>query len=337
MRSLEIATEHWPLKAPFRIAGYEFTQSDVVVVSLTDRGVTGHGEAAGVYYHGETPETMTAQIESVRGDIERGISRTQLRELLPCGGARNAVDCALWDLEARISGVPAWQTAGLRTPAALPTTYTIGADTPDKMAEVAKSYAPAPRIKMKLTGKDDTACLTAVRRARPDAWIGVDANQAFTRASLEALMPALVEMNVTLIEQPVALGHEADLAGLNSPIPLAADESVQGLADIAKAKGLFDIVSIKLDKCGGLTEALLMAREIRSLGMRMMVGCMEGTSLAMMPGALIGQLCDFVDMDGAMFLAHDREPSVTYDNGDIIPTTRGWGAPLTHSNLRAAS
>lgn len=337
MRSLEIATEHWPLKAPFRIAGYEFTQSDVVVVSLSERGVSGHGEAAGVYYHGETPETMTVQIETVRGEIERGIDRMELRQLLPCGGARNAVDCALWDLEAKLSGIPAWQSAGLRSPAPLPTTYTIGADTPDKMAEVAKSYAPAPRIKMKLTREDGAACVSAVRRARPDAWIGVDANQACTRAALEALMPVLIDMKVSLIEQPVAIGHEEELAGLNSLIPLAADESVQGLADIAKAKGLFDIVSIKLDKCGGLTEALMMAREIRAAGMRPMVGCMEGTSLAMMPGALVGQLCDFVDMDGAMFLAHDREPSVTYDNGDIVPATRGWGAPSSHENFRAAS
>lgn len=337
MPSLEIVTEHWPLKAPFRIAGYEFTQSDLVVVSLSERGVTGYGEAAGVYYHSETPETMTAQIDRVRGEIERGISRMALRELLPCGGARNAVDCALWDLEAKLSGVAAWQAAGLRAPHSLPTTYTIGADTPDKMAEVAKSYAPAPRIKMKLTREDGAACIFAVRRARPDAWIGVDANQAFTRAALEALLPVLIEMKVSLIEQPVAIGHESELTGLNSPIPLAADESVQGLNDIAKAKGLFDIVSIKLDKSGGLTEALMMAREIRTLGMRVMVGCMEGTSLAMMPGALVGQLCDFVDMDGAMFLAHDREPSVTYENGDIIPTTRGWGAPSAHNDFRAAS
>jgi L-alanine-DL-glutamate epimerase-like enolase superfamily enzyme len=337
MRALEIATEHWPLKAPFRIAGYEFTQSDLVVVSLTERGVTGQGEAAGVYYHGETPETMTVEIERVRGDIERGVSRSALRELMPCGGARNAVDCALWDLEAKLSGVPVWKAADVGQPRPLATTYTIGADAPDKMAEVAKSYAPAPRIKMKLTGKDDAACLSGVRRARPDAWIGVDANQAFTRASLEVLMPTLIDMNVSLIEQPVAIGHEAELDGFHSPIPLAADESVQGLADIATAKGLFDIVSIKLDKCGGVTEALMMAREIRRLGMRAMVGCMEGTSLAMTPGALVGQLCDFVDMDGAMFLAHDREPSVTYENGDIVPTMRGWGAPQTTNNLKTAS
>jgi len=337
MRSLKIAIEHWPLKAPFRIAGYEFTQSDVVVVSLSERGITGMGEAAGVYYRKETPETMRDQIEAARADIERGIDRSGLRERMPAGGARNAVDCALWDLEAKLNRTPAWQSAGLPALGPLPTTYTIGADTPEAMAEVARSYAPASRIKMKLTGEDDAARVAAVRCARPNAWIGVDANQAFSRASLEALMPALVEAKVGLIEQPIPIGQEAQLDGFRSPIPLAADESVQGLADIAKAKGRFEIVSIKLDKCGGLTEALLMVRAIRAAGMRPMVGCMEGTSLAMMPGALVGQLCDFVDMDGAMFLARDRAPSVTYRDGDIICTTDGWGSAQMSPHLRAAS
>ena len=337
MRSLKIAIEHWPLKAPFRIAGYEFTQSDVVVVSLTERGITGMGEAAGVYYRRETPETMRDQIEAARGDIERGIDRNSLRERMPAGGARNAVDCALWDLEAKLNRTPAWQTAGLPALGPLPTTYTIGADTPEAMAEIARGYAPASRIKMKLTGENDAARVAAVRRARPNAWIGVDANQAFSRASLEALMPALVEAKVGLIEQPIPIGEEAQLDGFRSPIPLAADESVQGLADIPKAKGRFEIISIKLDKCGGLTEALLMVKAIRAAGMRPMVGCMEGTSLAMMPGALVGQLCDFVDMDGAMFLAHDRAPSVTYRDGDIICTTDGWGSSQMSPHLRAAS
>ncbi|HWA31713.1 MAG TPA: dipeptide epimerase [Rhizomicrobium sp.] len=335
MPLLDIRTEHWPFKEPFRISGYTFTDANVVCVTLRDGGAEGWGEAAGVYYHNETPESLTAQIEAVRAEIERGITRQELRELLPAGGARNAVDAALWDLEAKRTGVPAWKSAKLAPPRALVTTYTVGADRPEKMAAVARGYAPAPRLKVKLTGEGDAPRLKAIRAARPDAWIGVDANQGFTRASLEDLMPALVEADVGLIEQPVKVGHEAELDGLNSPIPLAADESVQGLADIERAKGRFDVVNIKLDKCGGLTEALLMVPAIRAAGMRPMVGCMEGTSLAMMPGFLAGQLCEFVDMDAVLFLKKDREPSVVYRDGEISMPEQGWGMPDTA--LRAAS
>lgn len=337
MLSLDIRSERWPLKEPFRISGYVFTEAEIIFVALTQDGVTGQGEAAGVYYRKETPETMTAQIEAARTSIEAGLSRDALREILPTGGARNAVDCALWDLEAKRSGIPAWNMAGLKPPGITKTTFTIGADTPEKMAAVARGYAPAQRLKLKLIGEDDAPRLKAVRAARPDAWIGVDANQGFTRASLAALMPVLQETNVSLIEQPVKVGQEAELDGLNSPIPLAADESVQGIGDIAAAKGRFDIVSIKLDKCGGLTEGLMMAREIRAQGMRPMVGCMEGTSMAMIPGCLVGQLCEFVDMDGAMFLADDRAPAVTYRDGEVICPNTGWGMPATGENLRAAS
>ncbi|HEX3431881.1 MAG TPA: dipeptide epimerase [Rhizomicrobium sp.] len=328
MPSLAIAIEEWPLKAPFRIAGYEFTQCDLIVVSLEERGITGRGEAAGVYYHDETPDSMRAQIEEVRSEIEAGIDRMALRELLPPGGARNALDCALWDLEARRSGIPAWKRAGLdAAPAPLLTTYTIGADSPESMAATARRYAPAPRIKMKLTGEDDAARVRAVRTARPDAWIAVDANQAFTRTSLEALIPTLRECDVQLIEQPVKIGAEAELEDFCSPIPLAADESLQGLSAVAGLRGRFDVANVKLDKCGGVTEALLMVEAIRAAGMRPMVGCMDGTSLAMMPGCLVGQLCDFVDMDGAMFLKNDRAPAVHYENGWVRSPNMGWGKP----------
>jgi len=328
MRSLKIAVEHWALREPFRISGYAFTHADLVVVTLEEAGARGQGEAAGVYYKGETPEEMERQIETVRGAIEAGADRNALRELLPPGGARNAVDCALWDLEAKLSGVPAWQTAGLQMPTALSSTYTIGAEPPEKVALAARAYAPARLIKLKLTGDEsDAARLKAARRARPDAWIAIDANQGFTREKLDRLMPLFVDIGVQMIEQPVAVGREDQLDRLNSPIPIAADESVQSLDDIAAAKGRFDVINIKLDKCGGLTEALMMAERVREAGMRPMVGCMSGTSLAMIPGCLAGQVCDFVDMDGAMPLAQDREPSVVYRDGRIICTARGWGSP----------
>jgi L-alanine-DL-glutamate epimerase-like enolase superfamily enzyme len=333
--ALDVKTERWAFREPFRISGYVFTDANVVVVSLTQDGVTGMGEATGVYYRKETPDVLIAQVQAARSAIENGISRKELRDVLPPGGARNAVDAALWDLEAKRTGVPAWERAGLNPPGPIATTYTIGADTPEKMADVARGYKQATHIKMKLTGDGDAARVKAVRTARPDVWIGVDANQGFTRASLEALMPAFQEANVSLIEQPLKVGNEADLDGLNSPIPLAADESVQSLVDIPKAKGRFAVVNIKLDKCGGLTEGLMMVRAIREAGMRPMVGCMEGTSLAMMPGCLLGQLCDVVDMDAPMFLGKDRAPAVTYRDGNVIAPNSGWGMP--NAKLRAAS
>jgi L-alanine-DL-glutamate epimerase-like enolase superfamily enzyme len=338
MLTLDVKIEHWPFRETLRISGYTFTEAKVVVVTLRSGEFVGQGEATGVYYHKETPASLTAQIDSVRPQIEAGISRDALRELLPTGGARNAVDCALWDLQAKQTGTPAWQIAGLDKPGALRTTFTVGADTPDKMAAVARGYAHAPRLKLKLTGQDDAPRIKAIRAARPDAWIGIDANQGFTRATLEALMPVFIDANVSLIEQPVAVGNEAELDGLNSPIPLAADESVQGLNDIEKAKGRFDVVNIKLDKCGGLTEALMMVNAIKAAGMRPMVGCMESTSLAMMPGCLVGQLCDIVDMDAPLFLATDRKPAVAYRNGEIICPADGWGSArafaLRHNEIQ---
>ena len=336
MLRLEVSTERWPLKAPFRITGYTFTETEVIVVTLRRKGAFGRGEAAGVYYRGETAERMTAQIEAVRTDIERGIDRVSLRDLLPPGGARNALDSALWDLEANESGIACWQLAGLAPPVPLTTTYTVSADTPKAMAERARSYAPAPRLKLKLTGEDDVARVRAVREARPDAWIGVDANQGFTRQSLEALLPELRKLDVRLVEQPVPIGKERDLKGLSSPIRLAADESVQGLSDIDAMLGIFDVINIKLDKCGGLTEALLMIAKVRLLGLEPMIGCMEGTALGLAPAFLAAQACELVDLDAALFLKRDRDPAVLYRDGVIMPPATGWGLP-DHSGARAAA
>lgn len=325
MLKLSLAEEHWPMKEAFRITGYTFTHCDVMVVELERDGFLGRGEASGVYYHAESPVSLARQIEQVRPAIEAGISRQELRRLLPPGGARCAVDCALWDLEAKESGVPAYRAAGLERLRPLPTTCTVSAASAARMAQVARSFA-GPRLKLKLTGEDDEARLRAVRQARPDAWIAVDANQGFTRDSLEALLPVLAELEVKLIEQPVAVGREEELRGLRSCIPLAADESVQSLPDIARMQGLFQVVNIKLDKCGGLTEALEMAREIRRLGMTPMVGCMNGTSLSMEPAYVVGQLCEIVDLDSPLFLAEDRAAAVVYENG-MIRCREDWGFP----------
>jgi L-alanine-DL-glutamate epimerase-like enolase superfamily enzyme len=261
----------------------------------------------------------------VRPEIERGIDRESLRMLLPAGGARNAIDAALWDLEAKRAGVPVWQIAGTPAPVPLTTTFTVGAGTPSEMAQTARSYTTARAIKLKLTGDDPAGCVRAVRAARPDVWLGVDANQGFTRASLERALPQMIEAGVALIEQPVPVGQDATLNGLRSPIPIAADESVQDLAGMAALVGLYNVVNIKLDKCGGLTEGLAMAREARRLGFQVMVGCMSGTSLSMAPAFVLGQLCDFVDLDGPTFLASDRDIPASYADGDIWCPDALWG------------
>jgi L-alanine-DL-glutamate epimerase-like enolase superfamily enzyme len=326
---LELTREQVPLSAPFVITGYTFTHIAVAVASISDHGVAGQGEAAGVYYLGDDLDHMCAQIESARKAVEDGIDREALRRLLPAGGARNALDCALWDLEAKRSGQPVWRIAGLEPPRPLVTTYTIGADTPEAMADKATAYAGAKAVKLKLTGEPvlDSERVRAVRKARPDVWLGVDANQGYTPASLGELLPALVTSKVKLVEQPFARGREADMEGLRCPIPVAADESVQDLPDIEPLVGRFDVVNIKLDKCGGLTEGLAMVNEARRLGLGTMVGNMVGTSLAMAPAWILGQLCDLRDLDGTLFIARDRKPAILFDQGAVSYPAHGWGTP----------
>jgi L-alanine-DL-glutamate epimerase-like enolase superfamily enzyme len=324
---LQAEVESWELSAPFRITGYTFTHSDIVVARISDGAHEGRGEAAGVYYRDDKPPGMAAQIEAVGDAVEAGLSREDLRGLLPPGGARNALDCALWELEARRAGKPVWALAGLDALKPLLTTYTLGADTPAAMAAGASGrFADARALKLKLLGDGaDGERVQAVRAARPDAWIGVDANQGFTAATLEALLPILTAARVELIEQPLPVGQEAQLEGFKSPIPLAADESVQSLDDVAGLVGRFQVMNIKLDKCGGLTEALLMAQAARELGLKVMVGNMTGTSLAMAPAMVVGQFCDVVDLDGPLFLKEDRKPSVIYDHGYVRQPEGVWG------------
>jgi len=324
---LAVRVEKWPYVSPFRITDYVFTGAEVVVVTLDDGGLTARGEGDGVYYRGETPDSMVREIESVRDAIEGGASREDLQNLLPPGGARNALDCAMWELDAKRAGKPVWQLAGLPSVKPLLTTYTIGAGTPDEMAATAKSYTGARAVKVKLTPENTADCIRAVRAARPDVWLGVDANRGFTRPSLEALMPVLKECDVSLVEQPLALGHDGDLKGFQRSIPVAADESVQSSADLKALVGLYDTINIKLDKCGGLTEGLRMAHEAKKLGFNVMVGCMSGTSLAMAPAFVLGQLCDIVDLDAPMFLARDREHAARYVHGEVFCPESLWGSP----------
>ncbi|MEP7185265.1 MAG: dipeptide epimerase [Rhodanobacter sp.] len=329
--TLHARLKSWPIVAPFHITGYTFTAFDALIVELTDEnGHAGCAEAQGVYYHKDTPVTMLAQLEALRTRIESGITRDELQELLPAGGARNVLDCALWDLEAKRSGKPVWQLAGLEAPIPLLTTYTVGADEPDVMASRAKAFETARAIKLKLTDDDLNAeRVLAVRKARPDVWLMVDANQGFTQESFAKLMPTLVKARVDVVEQPFPVGKEAWLDGLDRPIRLAADESVLDRSDLAKMVGRVDVINIKLDKCGGLTEALAIAEEARKLGFKLMVGNMGGSSLAMAPSFVVGQLCDVVDLDGPINLREDYTPSVVYENGAIWCPETLWGSPLS--------
>lgn len=323
---LSIELETWALAKPFRIAGHTFEAIDTVLVTLRRQGHTGHGEGAGVYYRADTPPRMISELEGLRRRIERGMTRDELQAALPSGGARNALDCALWDLEARLTGHHVWQVAEVGRVVPLVTTFTCPADSPLAMAELAGAYRDARALKLKITGEPlDEDRIRAVREARPDVWLAVDANQAFTLESLTRLMPALLDLRVALIEQPFAIGREADLDGFHSPIPIAADESVQGIGDLPGLEGRFDVVNIKLDKCGGLTEALAMARAARALGLGVMVGNMMGTSLAMAPAFVLGQLCDIVDLDGPVFLAEDRPAHVRYTEGRVTCPEDLWG------------
>ncbi len=327
---LTYRVETHALSAPFRISGFVFETSDVVVVELTDGEHTGRGEAAGIYYLGDDVDHMVAELEAHRDAIEQFPGREQLRELMPRGGARNAVDCALWELEAKSRGTEAWQIAGVTDPQPLVSTYTLGAEPPEVMVEGARRHGAAQALKLKLTGdlELDVDRVRAVRAARPDVWIGVDANQGYTRDQLEPLVEALTAERVSLLEQPLPRGREADLDGFRSPIPIAADESALGLDDVPGLVGRFDIVNIKLDKCGGLTEALLIADEARRHGIGVMVGNMVGTSLAMAPAFIVGQQCDVVDLDGPTFLREDRAPGCEYRDGRIWCPDEVWGSRL---------
>lgn len=328
---LELHNEPLPLSAPFRIAGHVFSAMPATVVTLRAGAHVGRGEAAGVYYTHDHPDTMLATLEAMRPRIEAGLDRETLRTLLPAGGARNALDAALWELESQQSGMPVWRLAGLDGVRPLLTTFTVGADDPAVMADRAAAYTQARALKLKLTGDADldAARVRAVRARCPAAWIGVDANQGYDGASLPDLLPVLLEAGVALLEQPCVRDREPELDGIARALPFAADESILDLAELEARHHHFDVINIKLDKCGGLTEGLLMARRARELGKQVMVGNMCGTSLAAAPAFVLGQFCDVVDLDGPIFLRQDRTPSVRYTDGHIWCGDEVWGPSAT--------
>jgi len=323
-RNMTCSTEAWEFREPFTITGYTFTRADLVVVTVSQGGITGRGEGAGVYYLQETGASMLAEATSVKEAIEAGADREQLRALLPAGGARNAIDCALWDLEAKLGDTTIWDLTGIE-PGETRSVVTIGIGTPEQMAAAAGKLDNT-LIKVKLDNVMPVERISAIRAARPDAELVVDVNQGWTFAELVEYAPRLADLGVAMIEQPLPRGGDEALESYRAPLPLCADESCRCVSEFEQAARRYQMINIKLDKTGGLTEALELARLATERGVGLMVGNMMGTSLAMAPGFVIAQLCRYVDLDGALFLARDREHPMAFNHGVVdAPTRELWG------------
>ncbi|WP_295801502.1 N-acetyl-D-Glu racemase DgcA [uncultured Microbulbifer sp.] len=323
-REVSMSVESWELESPFKITGHVFTKVEILHVRISENGVTGSGEASGVYYLDETGSSILAQAESVRDALVNGADREALYGLLPAGGARNAIDCALWDLEAKLAKKEIWELTGI-DPAETHSFFTVGLDSPEGMAEKARQI-DSKKIKVKLDGEMPLERMTAIRTARPDAEIIVDVNQGWTFEQLQDLAPRFKELGVSMIEQPLPRGGDQALENYHSPVPLCADESCLDTGEFEQAARRYQVINIKLDKTGGLTEALALAKKARERGLDVMVGNMVGTSLAMAPGYVVAQLCRFVDLDGAFYLTKDREPAIACEQGKLSqPSAELWG------------
>jgi L-alanine-DL-glutamate epimerase-like enolase superfamily enzyme len=319
--------ETWPVAGSFNIARGAKTHVDVVMVEIIEGQYRGRGEGTPIYYHGESAASVLAQALGAADAIAAGIARDELLAHMPRGAARNGIDCALWDLEAKRTGCPVWQLAGLPPPRPLQSAFTISLNDPAAMEADARKAAPVyPLLKLKLAGERDIERVAAVRRGAPGARLIVDANESWTGHDVVAEAAALLPYGVELIEQPVKAGEDHRLDGLSSPIPLAADESCQDRTDLARCVGRYAAINIKLDKAGGLTEALALAAEARGAGLELMVGCMLCTSLGIAPATLLGQEARWVDVDGPLLLACDRDDPVCFSNGIADPPRPGlWG------------
>jgi L-alanine-DL-glutamate epimerase-like enolase superfamily enzyme len=322
---IKVEPRNWLLRKPFKISREESTHAETLLCHISDGAHTGSGEAAGVSYRGETIDSIKAQIEAAIPQIADGISRDELQQIMPPGGARNAVDCALWDLEAKQSGQTVWQMLGWQ-PHAVTTVYTIGIDSPENMQKDAAAHADFPILKVKVGIGDPLQQISAIRNGSPDAAIVIDANQAWTVADLDKYAEGLKALKVEMIEQPLAHDSDEALRGYESLIPLCADESCDTRADLEKLAGLYEIVNIKLDKTGGLTEAVALALQAESMGFGLMVGNMLGSSLAMAPAFVIAQRCRYVDIDGPLLQAEDCDHALQYERGRVEPFSRDlWG------------
>ena len=297
------------------------------MASISEGGFVGRGECVPYARYGESIASVVAQIEALGARITAGISREELGQACPAGAARNALDCALWDLQAKQTGQPAWVLAGVAPPRPCVTAYTLSLDTPAAMAAAAAKAAQFPLLKLKLGTGDVVETVAEVHASAPNAKLIVDANESWDAALLALVSPRLKQMNVALIEQPLPAGKDAALAGMPRPVPLCADESCHGVDSLAQICGRYDLINIKLDKTGGLTQALALAHAARMQGLGIMIGCMVATSLAMAPAALLAGLADYVDLDGPLLLARDRPGGLKFDPGGVLhpPERTLWG------------
>jgi L-alanine-DL-glutamate epimerase-like enolase superfamily enzyme len=326
VRSLAAHDERWPLAAAFVISRGSKTESHVVVAEIEQGPHRGRGECLPYARYGETVEGVIGQIASLRPSLEAGLGRGELQDLLPAGAARNAIDCALWDLEAKQAGVRAWTLAGRTRLDPVKTCFTISLGPPEAMAQTARANSRRPMLKLKIGGPDDLDGVAAVRVAAPKSRLIVDANEALDFDDLRRLAPEFARLEVKLLEQPLPVGQDEELEGYDSPVPLCADESLHTRAELAACARRYRLVNIKLDKAGGLTEALALATEARALGLGVMVGCMVATSLSMAPALILAQGAEVVDLDGPLLLAKDREPGLSI-LGSLIepPAPELWG------------
>ncbi len=324
--NLVVRTERWPLAQAFTISRGSKTEAVVVTAELTDGVHRGRGECVPYARYGETPEGVAAAIGAMRPLLSKGLDRAALQSAMPAGAARNALDCAFWDFETKSSGRRAFELAGIAAPKPLTTAFTISLGTAAAMAEAAARAADRPLLKVKLGAGDDRERIMAVRRAAPKADLIVDANEGWTDDTLAQNLAACADASVTLIEQPLPEGHDEALAQIKRPIPVCADESVHDRASLAALAGKYDAINVKLDKTGGLTEALALAAEAEKRGLAVMVGCMVATSLAMAPAMLLAQRARVVDLDGPLLLAKDRPEGLRYVGSSAFPPEAAlWG------------
>ena len=325
-RHLAAGIERWPIAGSFTISRGAKTEAVTVVAEVSHNGRSGRGECVPYPRYGETPEATLATLVAMQEPLAKGLDRTALQAAIPPGAARNALDCALVDLEAKIGGKRAWTLLGRPAPRPCTTAFTISLGTPEAMAAATAKAAHRPLLKIKLGGDGDGARIAAVRKAAPESELIVDANEAWTPDNLEQNLRACANAGVTLVEQPLPAGKDEALARIKRPIAVCADESVHDRASLADLRERYDAVNIKLDKTGGLTEALLMADAAQALGFEIMVGCMVATSLAMAPAMLLAQQARFVDLDGPLLLAHDRDGGLRYDGSTVYPPDAAlWG------------
>ena len=325
---LTVTHRAWALARPFTTARGAKTTADIVVAEISDGDSRGRGEGVPLQRYGESIGSVVAAINAMKDAVVSGLDRETLQNAMPPGAARNALDCAFWDIDAKRAYRSAAELAGLGATKPVVTAFTLGLDTPEKMAELAAANRARPLLKVKLGGDGDVERVRAVRRAAPASRLIVDADESWNEAQLREFMPALIDCRVELIEQPLPAGGDGALAGLKSPIPLCADESCRTLADLDRLDGKYEAITIRLDKAGGLTEALALAAEAKRRGFRIMVGGMISTSLGIAPALLVAQRAEIVDLDGPLHLASDRVPGLRYDGSTIHPPDGSfWGQP----------